>query len=93
MRCEQRLLVDVLQRAAPFEHGGGRSAEQHDRRLRERGVRQRRQDVGDAGTGRHGGDAGSARESCLGIGRKDSRRLVANIYYRESLLARGNENR
>ena len=79
VRCDHRLLFDVLQRAATLQCGRRRTADQQQWRLRQLRVLQRRQRIADAGAGgdhRHPGQPGQTRGGIRGINRA---RFVAHV--------------
>ncbi len=79
VRRQQRLLIDVLQRAPPLEDGRGGPPEQHHRRLRQLGVLDRGDRVGEPRSRRHGRHAGTTGEPRGDIRREDRARLVPRV--------------
>ncbi len=78
-RVEQGELVDVLEGPASPEQGGRRAAQQHERRLRQLGVLDRRDRVGHPGPGRDGGDPRDAGEPRHRVGGEDRGGLVPHV--------------
>lgn len=76
---EDRELIDVLERAAPAQHGGRGAAEEEHRRLGHLRVLDRGDRVGDAGARGHGSDAHVAGEARGGVGREDGVDLLAHV--------------
>ncbi len=79
VRRHERLLVDVLQRAAPLEHGGGRAPQNDHRRLRHLGVLHRCDGVREARPGGDRGDARHAGEAGGRVGGEDGVDLVTRV--------------
>ena len=92
-RRDDRPLVDVLQRAASLQRGRRGAADQQQRRLRQLGVLERGQRVGDAGTGGDRRDARLAGQPRHGVGGEDRGRLVARVDDADAARLGGDEDR
>jgi hypothetical protein len=90
---DERGLIDVLKRPAAAQGGRGRTAQHHDGRLRELGVLQRGDHVGQAGAGRHGSDPWCAGQASHRIGREHRRRLVPHVDDSDPLVLAPDQDR
>jgi hypothetical protein len=70
---------DVLQRAHVGLRARGAAADQQHGHARQRGVGHPGHAIGDAGAGRHHGNAEAAGQFCVGMGHVDGRALVAHV--------------
>ena len=93
VRPDERQLVDVLERAAPAQQRRRGPAQQHERRLRQLGVLEGGDRVGDAGAGGDRGDAGHARQARDRVGREHGRGLVARVDDADAAGLRGHQDR
>ena len=90
---EQRQLINILERATAFENRRRSPSQQNHRRLRQLGVLDRRNRVGDPGPGghrRHPDTTGQARRR---IGRERRRHLVANVDHPDTALFGAHQDR
>ena len=92
-RRDDRPLVDVLQRAASLQRGRRRAADQQQRRLRQPGVLQRGQRVGEAGAGGDRRNARPAGQPRHRVGGEDGGRLVARVDDTDAARLGGDQDR